>query len=255
MVTIKGPEELRRMREAGRVVARALAAAQEAARPGTTPRELDEVAAGLIADAGARPSFTGYRPSPAYAPYPAVLCVSVNDTVVHGIPGTVPLEEGDVVSVDCGAIVDGFHGDAARTFTVGAGDPGAQRLIAATEKAYEAALEHMVPGARLSDLSHAIESTARAEGFGIVEDQGGHGIGTEMHEDPHLANTGRPGRGPRLREGLVLAIEPLLTEGGSDGSRLLADGWSIATADGSRAAHHENTVAVTAEGPWVLTAL
>jgi methionyl aminopeptidase len=170
---------------------------------------------------------------------------------VHGIPDERTVKEGDILSIDCGAEIDGYHGDAAVTVPVGQVDDAAHRLMTTTREALSAAIGTAVPGARLGDVSHAVERTARP--YGLLEGCGGHGIGTAMHEDPHVPNTGRPGRGMRLREGLVIAIEPMLIEGGGDAGRTLADGWSIATADGSRAAHFEHTVAVTADGPLVLT--
>ncbi len=242
------------MREAGRVVARALDAVQEAAEAGIEVRELDAVAARVLKENGARSNFLGYRPSWAPMPFPATLCVSVNDVVVHGIPGRQVLKEGDLVSIDFGAEVGGYHGDAARSFTVGAADPGAQRLMDVTREALERAIAAAVPGGRLGDISHAVERTARKAGYGILEGCGGHGIGTAMHEEPAVPNTGKAGRGLVLKEGLTIAIEPMFHEGGNDGTRLLPDGWSIATADGSRAAHFEHSVAITADGPVVLTA-
>ncbi len=241
------------MREAGRVVGLTLDAVREAAEPGMRPRDLDEVAARIMREHGAKSSFLGYHPSWAPMPYPATICVSVNDVVVHGIPGAPVLREGDLVSVDCGAEVGGYHGDAAVSFVVGTADAAALRLVDATREALDRAIAAAVPGGRMGDVSAAVEGTARAAGYGILEGCGGHGIGTEMHEDPPVPNVGRPGRGMRLREGLTIAIEPMFHEGGDGDARVLADGWSIATADGSRAAHFEHTVAITADGPVVMT--
>jgi methionyl aminopeptidase len=251
MVTLKNQAELDRMREAGRVVGVTLKRVSAAVEPGISLTELEAIGAACIKKHGALPSFLNYRPTHAPTPYPATLCLSVNDVVVHGIPDGTVLKDGDILSIDCGAIVDGYHGDAAVTVPVGQVDDAAERLMKTTSEALTAAIRAAVPNARLGDVSHAVESTARP--YGLLEGCGGHGIGTAMHEDPHVANTGRPGRGMRLKEGLVIAIEPMLIEGGRDASRTLADGWSIVTADGSRAAHFEHTVAVTADGPQVLT--
>ncbi len=252
MVEIKTETELAVMREAGRVVARTLDAVKEAAAVGVSLRELDEVAAQFISDAGAKPSFLGYQPRSAPTPYPAVVCISVNDAVVHGIPNGYRIADGDLVSVDCGAIVDGWNGDAAISFVVGTADPADLELIAATERALAAGIAAALPGGKLGDISHAVGVAGRASGHGMTEDHGGHGIGRAMHEDPHLPNEGRPGRGMRLKPGLVLAIEPMLTRG-TDDYRHAEDGWTILTADGSRAAHVEHTVAITEDGPRVLT--
>jgi methionyl aminopeptidase len=251
MVTLKNQAELDRMREAGRIVGVALRRVADAVEPGVALAELDAIAAACIREHGARSSFLDYHPRSAPTPYPATLCLSVNDVVVHGIPDERTVKEGDILSIDCGAEIDGYHGDAAVTVPVGQVDDAAHRLMTTTREALSAAIGTAVPGARLGDVSHAVERTARP--YGLLEGCGGHGIGTAMHEDPHVPNTGRPGRGMRLREGLVIAIEPMLIEGGGDAGRTLADGWSIATADGSRAAHFEHTVAVTADGPLVLT--
>jgi methionyl aminopeptidase len=255
MVSLKSPAEIALMREAGRVVADTLRVVAEAARPGVTLRELDDLAAAHIRAAGAKPSFLGYRAHASLPPFPGVLCLSVNDAVVHGIPNTRVLRSGDLLSVDCGAIVGGYHGDAAVTVAVGAADEAAGRLSDATRAALDRAIAAMVPGGRLGDVAYAVQGVAEEHGYGILRDHGGHGIGTAMHEDPHVPNTGRPGRGFRLREGLVLAIEPMFLEGGRDDYRVLPDRWTLVTADGSRAAHFEHTVAVTADGPVVLTAL
>jgi methionyl aminopeptidase len=250
-VQLKTPAQLRLMREAGLVVAAALDAAVAAAQPGVSTAEVDAAAAAVITGAGATASFLGYRG------YPATLCISVNDEIVHGIPAADRvLAAGDVVSIDCGAIVAGWHGDAARTVAVGPGPgpDGAAALIAACEEAMWQGLAAARAGARLTDISHAIETSARAAGrYGIVAEYTGHGIGTEMHMDPPVPNLGRPGRGPLLAEGMALAIEPMLTAGRA-GTRLLDDGWTVVTEDGSLAAHFEHTVAITADGPWVLTA-
>ncbi|MQY06118.1 Methionine aminopeptidase 1 [Actinomadura sp. RB68] len=241
------------MREAGRVVAHALAAVQEAAEPGVSLLELDAVAARVIAKMDARPSFLGYHPGWAPIPYPGVVCLSVNDVVVHGLPDGRVLREGDLLSADCGAEVGGYHGDAAVTFAVGAADEAGKRLVDTTRLALERAIEAARPGGRMGDIAHAVERTAREAGYGVLEGCGGHGIGTAMHEDPPVPNTGRAGRGLRLREGLAIAIEPMFHEGGRDEAWTMDDGWSIATADGSRAAHFEHSLAITADGPVVLT--
>ncbi|WP_067489060.1 type I methionyl aminopeptidase [Actinomadura hibisca] len=253
MVNYRTPREWDVMREAGRAVALTLAAVQEAAEAGISSAELDAVGVRTLKELHARPSFLGYHPSWAPVPYPAVVCISVNDVVVHGIPSNTVLRDGDVVSLDCGAEIGGYHGDAAVTFTVGAADDEAARLIDTTRRALEKAIEAAVPGNRMGDIGHAVESVARAAGYGILEGAGGHGIGNAMHEDPSVPNRGRPGRGMKLREGLTIAIEPMFHEGGGDETRLLADGWSIATADGSRAAHFEHSIAITPDGPRVLT--
>ncbi|MGY0236773.1 type I methionyl aminopeptidase [Longispora urticae] len=253
MVTLKTENELATMREAGRVVARTLAAVADAARPGTTLLELDALAADLISSLGAGSSFRGYRPAWAPTPYPGVLCLSVNDVVVHGIPDGRVLREGDLLSVDCGAYVDGLHGDAAVTVAVGAVDEAAERLSRTTAEALAAGIAQARPGNRLGDISHAVQRVARAAGYGQADGMGGHGIGWKMHEAPDVPNEGRPGRGMPLRAGLVLAIEPMLIEGGGDDHRTLDDGWTVATLDGSRAAHWEHTVAITEAGPVILT--
>lgn len=255
MVSLKSPAEIASMREAGRVVADTLRVVAEAVRPGVTLRELDALAARHIRAAGAEPSFLGYRPYAGLPPFPGVLCLSVNEVVVHGIPDDRVLRDGDLLSVDCGAIVDGYHGDAAVTLGVGRVDASARRLSDATREALEAATARMLPGNTIGDVAHAVQRVAEAYGYGILRDHGGHGIGTSMHEDPHVPNSGRPGRGYRLREGVVLALEPMFVESGRTDYRILPDRWTLATADGTRAAHFENTVAVTADGPRVLTAV
>jgi methionyl aminopeptidase len=255
---LKTPEQIGLMRAAGLVVADALAAVVAAAAPGVTPRRLDATAAEVIAAAGAQPSFLGYG----YPPYPAVTCISVNDAVVHGIPGDVPLREGDLVSVDCGAVLDGWHGDAA--VTVGVGDVRREdaALSAACEDALWAGIAAATAGARLRDVGAAVEDAveragrgpfAPPGGYGILEDYTGHGIGTEMHMPPAVPNFRVRARGPRLSPGLAIAIEPMLTLGSPE-VRVLGDRWTVCTADGSRAAHWEHTVAITSDGPWVLTA-
>ncbi|MEU0336766.1 type I methionyl aminopeptidase [Streptomyces sp. NPDC006193] len=253
MVEIKTDAALEAMREAGRVVARALAAVREAAGVGVSLRELDEAARAVLAEAGARSPFLGYRPSFAPVAFPAVICTSVNDAVSHGIPTGYRLRDGDLVSVDCGAQLDGWTGDAAVTFTVGTPRPGDLDLIDATRQALDAGIAAARVGGRVGDISHAIDTVARTAGCGMPADFGGHGIGRRMHEDPHVPNRGRPGRGFPLRHGLVLAIEPMLMAGGRDDYRTDADGWTLRTTDGSRAAHFEHTVAVTDRGPRILT--
>ncbi|SFC42791.1 type I methionyl aminopeptidase [Streptomyces aidingensis] len=253
MVEIKSDAALEAMREAGRVVANALAAAEQAARPGVPLRDLDEAARAVLAEAGAGSPFLGYRPHFAPVPFPAVLCASVNDAVVHGIPGGYRLRDGDLVSIDCGAVLDGWTGDAAVSFTVGTPRPGDLALIDATRRALDAGIAAATVGRHLGDIGHAISGVARAAGCGMPRDFGGHGIGRRMHEDPAVPNRGRPGRGYRLRHGLTLAIEPMLMAGGGDDYGVDGDGWTLRTADGSRAAHFEHTVAITDAGPRILT--
>lgn len=253
MVEIKTDSALDAMREAGRVVAHALAAVREAARTGVRLTELDEAARDVLAKAGARSPFLGYRPSFAPTPFPAVICASVNDAVQHGIPGAYRLRDGDLVSIDCGAELDGWTGDAAVTFTVGTPRAADRELIDDTQRALDAGIAAATVGNRVGDISHAIGRLARAGRYGMPADFGGHGIGRRMHEDPHVPNRGRPARGFPLRHGLALAIEPMFMAGGSDAYRMHDDGWTMHTADGSRAAHIEHTVAITEDGPRVLT--
>jgi methionyl aminopeptidase len=255
MVELKSDAELALMREAGRVVAQALAAVREQAVVGVSLRALDTIAATVIKDAGAQPSFLHYHPRFAPTPYPAVICASVNDVVVHGIPDDYRLADGDLLSVDCGAELQGFHGDSAISMLIGQPRADDAQLVARAEQALAAGIAAAVPDARLGDIAHAVGTVGRAAGYGIPADFGGHGVGRRMHEDPAVPNDGRPGRGLRLRPGLVIAIEPMFMAGGRDRYRVKPDGWALCTVDGSRAAHVEHTVAVTAAGPQVLTAL
>ena len=252
-IELKSPGELEAMRAAGVLVARTLAAVAELARPGVSTGELDVMAEQTIRAGGGVPSFLGYHG------YPASICTSVNEEIVHGIPSAVRLlAEGDLVSVDCGAIVDGWHGDAAVTIAVGEVGAADLALSAACEQALQAGIAATRPGARLSDVSHAVQVAAveagRRDGveYGIVAEYGGHGIGSSMHMDPFLPNHGEPGHGPRLLPGMALAVEPMLTAGSPE-TKELADGWTVVTADGGRAVHWEHTIAVTENGPAVLT--
>lgn len=247
-VEIKTPEQVDAMRRAGLVVASALEALRAAVRPGVTTRELDAVAEDVIRTAGATPSFLGYQG------FPASICASVGDEVVHGIPGERVLREGDVVSLDCGAIVDGWHGDAAVTVPVGTVAPELLTLARDTEDAMWAGIAAARPGRRVGDLSAAVEEHLRSVGdYGILEDYTGHGIGSQMHQPPDVPNVGRRGRGTRLVEGMALAVEPMVTLGSPD-TVLLEDEWTVVTADGSWSAHVEHTFALTDRGIWVLTA-
>ncbi|MET9323066.1 type I methionyl aminopeptidase [Streptomyces sp. NPDC003038] len=255
MVELKTDESIDEMRAAGRVVAHALAAVRQAARVGSRMLDLDEIAREILREAGATSPFLGYRPRFAPVPFPAVICTSVNDAIVHGIPGEYRLRDGDLVSVDCGAKLGGWVGDAAVSFTVGRARPGDLRLIETAEAALSAGIAAAVPGNRIGDIAHAVGTVCRAAGYGIPDGFGGHGVGRTMHEDPGVPNEGPPGRGMKLRPGMVLAIEPMLTAGGTDDYTCDGDGWTLRTADGSRAAHAEHTVAITADGPRILTAL
>ena len=249
-VQVKTRAQLAKMHEAGQVVASALRAAADAAAPGVATADLDAIASAQIAAAGAAPSFLGYHG------FPATICTCINEEIVHGIPSASRvIREGDVVSIDCGASVDGWHADAALTVGLPGVSDELATLIADCERALWRGLAAARPGARLSDISHAVERSVRAAGeYGIVEDYVGHGIGSEMHMDPPVPNYGRPGRGPVLAEGMALAIEPLLVLG-SPNTRLLDDGWTVVSEDGGWSAHFEHTVAITPDGPWVLTAL
>jgi len=253
MVKLKTAEEIDAMAAAGAVVAEALRAVAAHAEPGRAIAELDNVAADVLARSGATSPFLNYHPRWAPTPFPAVLCVSVNDAVVHGIPNGEVLADGDLVSVDFGATLRGWCGDAARSFIVGTPRLQDAALIEATDKALTAGIAEVRPGNTLGDVGHAIAAVARGAGYGLLADHGGHGIGRTMHEDPHVPNEGRPGKGMRLRPGLVIAIEPMLIADGTDDYAHDADGWTLRTASGARAAHSEHTVAVTADGPRILT--
>ena len=249
-IEIKTPEQFARMREAGLVVCRTLKVLADAVRPGITTAELDAIAAREIEGAGAVPSFLGYFG------YPATICTSVNEQIVHGIPGPAQrLRSGDIISIDCGAVLDGWHGDAALSVGVGEISAEDQALLDACEAALWQGIAQARPGNRLGDISHAVERSVIASGgrYGIVREYTGHGIGSAMHMEPTVPNFGPAGRGPRLRAGMALAIEPMITLGGEQTIEL-ADGWTVVTADASRAAHFEHTVAITPDGPWVLTA-
>jgi methionyl aminopeptidase len=253
MVEIKTPGEIQAMRGAGQVVAQILAAVRDQAKAGMRLTELDEVARDVLARAGAFSPFLGYRPGFAPVPFPAAICTSVNDAALHGIPGRYKLADGDLLSVDSGAVLDGWAADAAVSFTIGTPRPADTHLITVTQDALTAGIAAAVPGARIGDISAAIGAAGRAAGYGICTDYGGHGVGRAMHEDPHIPNEGPPGRGHRLVPGLVIAIEPWFLAGGRDIYRIARDGWTIRSGDGSRAAHAEHTVAVTEDGPRVLT--
>ena len=249
-VTVKTPEQVQLMRAAGLVVARTLERVVAAVRPGVTTGELDRIAEESIRGEGAVPSFLGYHG------FPGSICASAGAQVVHGIPGDRVLEDGELLSVDCGAILAGWHGDAAVTVAVGECAPELLALSAVTEQALWAGIAAVCPGGRLSDVGHAVETVVRPHGYGLLEDYTGHGIGTAMHEPPYVPNLAPdgPGRGMVLVPGIVLAVEPMATLGAPDVAEL-DDGWTVVTTDGAQAAHWEHTVAVTPDGPWVLTAL
>ena len=234
------------MRRAGRVVAEMHEACRGAVRPGATTMDLDRAARAVLERRGATSNFLGYHG------FPAVACISVNDEVVHGIPGDRVLVEGDVVSIDCGAVVDGWHGDAAFTMGVGRIDPADADLIEAGRRSLDAAIEVMHPGGTIGDIGHAVESTVTPLGYSVLRDYTGHGIGRAMHETPDVPNHGRPGRGRPLRSGMVLAVEPMVVAGHPEVIEL-DDGWTVVTVDGSRAVHWEHTIAITDDGPEILT--
>jgi len=242
----KTDDQLKKMREAGRVVAEMHTKVREAIRPGITTLELDRVARDVLDRRGAKSNFLNYHG------FPAVICTSPNDMIVHGIPGPYVLQEGDILSIDCGAIVEGYHGDAAFTAGVGQVDPEAQRLMDVTEASLHAAIAQMVEGNRLSDIGHAVQVVAEKAGYSVVRGYEGHAIGTAMHEKPGVPNYGDPGKGPKLKPGMVFAIEPMVNIG-THKTKVLDDGWGVVTADGSLSAHFEHTIAITDNGPEIFT--
>ncbi|HKY84501.1 MAG TPA: type I methionyl aminopeptidase [Anaerolineales bacterium] len=250
-IEIKNAAELERMRQAGRVNAEALLAAVAVVRPGVTTSEIDQAAAEILRRHGATPAFLGY---PGPTPYPAVTTVSVNEELVHGIPGRRRLKEGDIVSIDCGAIVEGFVGDSAVTVPVGEIPPEAWRLLEATLAGLWAGVGEMKVGRRTGDVSAAIQQAVEGRGFNVTKDYTGHGVGRAMHEDPQVPNYGVAGKGLLLRPGMTIALEPMVLAGGSE-TRVLDDGWTVVSRDGRRTAHFEHSVAVTAGGPVMLTTL
>jgi methionyl aminopeptidase len=245
-MTTKSPEDFEKMAIAGAAVAAVHAAVREAAAPGVRTRELDEVAAEVIRDRGCRPSFLGYLG------FPANICTSPNDVIVHGIPGSYRIKDGDILSIDAGAIYEGWHGDAAFTMAVGEVPAEVQRLLTVTEEGLWAGIAAAQAGNRLGDVGHAIEATADQHGYGVVREYIGHGIGRQMHEAPNVPNYGTPGKGIRLKVGMAIAIEPMFNAGGED-TVLGRDGWTVRTADGALSAHFEHTVAITREGTKVFT--
>ena len=247
MIICRTAAELEKMRAAGRLVGQVLTELSAKVAPGVTTADLDEIAEGLIVDAGAIPAFKGYHG------YPATICASVNEEVIHGIPsGKRVLEAGDVISIDVGASLAGYFGDSAVTLPVGPVSEEAARLLRVTDESLYKAIETVKPGGRISDIGHAVQKHVEAHGFSVVREFVGHGIGEKLHEEPQIPNYGQPGRGPKLAEGMVLAIEPMVAMGRPE-TRVLGDGWTAVTRDGSLAAHFEHTVAVTAAGPQVLT--
>ena len=247
-VTVKSPAQIAKMRQAGRVVAEMLEACATAARPGITTNDLDKVAREVLSRRKAKSNFLNYHG------YPAVICTSPNNVIVHGIPGSYRLEEGDIISIDCGAIIEGWHGDAARTIPVGEISEDARKLIQATEESLWAGIQHVRDGARLSDIGHAVQTVAEGAGFAVVREYVGHGIGRAMHEEPQVPNYGAPGKLMKLEVGHVLAVEPMVNLGSAE-TQLDDDGWTVRTADGSLSAHFEHSIAVTDDGPEVLTVL
>jgi methionyl aminopeptidase len=244
----RSTDEIAKMRKAGRVVAEMHAEIRAAIRPGVTTAELNQVGADVIERRGARSNFLNYG----YPPFPGVICASPNDMIVHGIPGPYRLAEGDIISIDCGAIIEGYHGDAAFTAPVGEVSDEAARLIKTTEESLYAGIEQMVDGNRISDIGHAVQKVAEAAGFSVVREYVGHAIGTAMHEKPEVPNFGDPGKGPKLRVGNVYAVEPMVNAG-SEKTKVLDDQWGVVTEDGQLSAHWEHTIAITENGPEILT--
>ncbi len=252
MILIKSPKEIEYMRESGRIVALALSEMEKAVRPGITTHELDKIATDVLKHEGAIPSFKGQEGFEGSKPYPATICASVNNQIIHGIPDNYALKEGDIISIDMGALKNGYHGDAARTFAVGKISDKAQKLIDVTKQSFFEGMKFAKAGNRVSDISHAVQNYAESFGFSVVRDFVGHGVGTELHEDPQVPNYGKPGRGPRLAKGMVIAVEPMINEGDYD-IEILNNGWTVVTADGSLSAHYENTLVITDGDPELLT--
>jgi methionyl aminopeptidase len=246
MIVYKTDAEIRAMRESSRIVASILAELGAMIKPGVRTVDLDALAERRAREAGAKPAFKGYRG------YPAALCISVNEEVIHGIPSPRVLREGDIVSLDFGVLYNGFYGDAARTYPVGRVSPAAERLIVAAEESFAEGVKRMIEGNRVSDISAAVQESVESEGFSVIRSFVGHGIGQSLHEDPQVPNFGFPGRGPRLRRGIVLAVEPMIAAGDWE-VEVLSDGWTAVTKDRSLAAHYEETVALTAAGPEILS--
>jgi methionyl aminopeptidase len=246
MIVLKNPHQLEKMRDAGRISALALKAAGEAVAPGVTTAEINKAAHDFIVKSGAKPSFLGYNG------YPASACVSVNSEVIHGIPGTRRIKSGDIVSIDVGAFYEGFHGDNAATFAAGEIDARERKLIEATRQSLYEGIKAAVAGNRIGDIGHSVQLYVEERGYSVVRQFVGHGVGENMHEEPDVPNYGRAGHGVRLIPGMVIAIEPMINQG-AFAVRTLTDGWTVVTADGSASAHFEHTIAITAEGPVILT--
>lgn len=248
MIYIKSRQEIEIMRKAGKIVAETHQLLRDAVKPGITTKELDELAEAYIIKSGGIPAFKGY------GGFPASICTSINHEVVHGIPGLKRLEDGDIISIDIGVLLDGYYGDAAKTHGVGRISEQAQKLIDVTRQSFYEGIKYAYEGNRLSDISHAIQTYVEKEGFSVIRNYVGHGIGTKMHEEPQVPNYGAPGKGPRLQAGMVLAIEPMINIGTYE-VKVLSDGWTVITLDGKYSAHYEHTVAITQEEPEILTIL
>jgi methionyl aminopeptidase len=248
MISIKSPREIEMMRIAGRIVAETLELMRESIRPGITTKELDTIAEAHIRKSGGIPAFKGYNG------FPASICSSINEQVVHGIPGSTVLNDGDIIGIDIGAVYEGYYGDAARSYGIGHIDDQRKKLLRVTEESFFAGIEYALEGNRLSDISNRIQRHVEANGFSIVRDFVGHGIGTSMHEEPQIPNYGPPSKGPRLVAGMTLAIEPMVNLGKYP-VKVLKDGWTVVTADGKPSAHYENTIVVTKSRPEILTLL
>jgi methionyl aminopeptidase len=246
MILVKSSTEIEYMRESGKIVAKVHSVLKDMIKPGITTKELDEIAERIILEHGAQPAFKGY------GGFPAAICASVNEEVVHGIPGDRMLREGDIISIDVGALKNGYYGDSAKTYPVGQISAKAEKLIRVTRESFYEGLKFCKVGYRLSDVSHAIQKHVEAEGFSVVRDYVGHGIGASLHEDPQIPNYGPAGKGPRLSAGMVLAIEPMINAGRFS-VRVLGDNWTVVTADGSLSAHYEHTIVITDEDPIILT--
>jgi len=252
MINIKSAKEIEYMREAGRITALALKSIEEAVKPGITTKELDKIAEKVLKENGAIPSFKGQRGFEGSKPFPACICASINNQVIHGIPDDTKLQEGDIISIDMGALKNGYHGDAARTFAVGNISEEAQKLINVTKQSFFEGIKQAIVGNRISDISHAVQEYVEANNFSVVREFVGHGIGSELHEEPSVPNYGKPGRGPRLAKGMTIAVEPMVNVGTYDVD-ILKNGWTVVTSDGKLSAHYENTILITDGEPEILT--